>query len=803
MNEFALYLIKSACWLTGFALVYLLFLRNERFFMLKRIFLITGILASFLFPFISFHYQLEVPAPISLSFDPVQEIVPVSPVNQQQEFPGNKFDFMNMLLIVYLLGLFVFAARMIHHIFLKFKSIHNHSISNTDSAKIIRSSEYPSSFSFFNYIFINPSVKENELREIMNHELVHVKQKHWLDLLLVEFLILLQWANPFAWIYTGFIRLNHEYLADEVALRRSSDPTVYKATLLNHIFRSPVIILSNSFNYSINKNRFEMMKKIITSPYRKLKVLLILPVFAILFYAFAEPEFMYPGQNLNAIGTTDPSIAYEVKGIVLKEDGQPFQGVQIAVTGTEIRGTTDASGNFTLAGVPEGSHLVFSYRGHLTQVLKPQFSGSMTIKLLKDPEYPGIRVSSSYQNALVVIDDVISEKTKAESLRDIDPDKVAKVSVLTEKEARDKYGDKGKNGVVEIITKQKAAVLGIKVPFRRQNPGDYPTFRGESFLKFGSWLAQRIKYPADVTARGIKGRVTVNFVIQPDGTISSAAILNAPDQFLGEAVVKAVNESPRWEPAKNPEVQDPFSTSVTLKFELPDKITPDETYVVVEQMPEYPGGDAPLLKFLKNNIRYPEGAKTDKAEGRVIVRFVINTKGNVEDAVVLKGVHPLLDAEALRIVNLLSGFLPGAQGGKPVNVWYMVPVNFSLTPEEKRYWFPEPSGQASFVNPEQIPKYPGGERELFKFIAENINYPEAAKAQKIEGKVVIRFIVNTNGNVEGAVVLEGVHPSIDTEALRVVNMLKGFSPGSQGGKPVNTSYMVPITFGLPTQESSK
>jgi len=691
MNEFALYLIKSACWLTGFALVYLLFLRNERFFMLKRIFLITGILASFLFPFISFHYQVEVPAPISLSFDPVQEIVPVSPVIQQQEFPGNKFDFMNMLLIVYLLGLFVFAARMIHHMFLKFKSIYKHSISNKDSAKIIRSSEYPSSFSFFNYIFINPSVEENELMEIMNHELVHVKQKHWLDLLLVEFLRMLQWANPFAWIYTGFIRLNHEYLADEVALQRSSDPAIYKVALLNQMFRSPVISLSNSFNYSLNKNRFEMMKKIITSPYRKLKVLLIIPVFAILFYAFAEPEFKYAVHNMNAIEAADPSIAKEVKGIVLKEDGQPFQGVQIAATGTEIRGTTDDSGNFTLAGVPEGSHLVFSYRGHLTQVLKPQFSGSMTIKLLKDPEYPGIRVGTSMQNALIVIDGVISEKPYPEALKDINPDQIARMSVMRDKGALDKYGEKGKNGVVEIITKQKAAELGIKVPIRRQNPEDYPTFRGESFLKFGSWLAQRIKYPADAAARGIKGRVTVNFVIQPDGTISSATILSAPDQFLGEAVVKAVNESPRWEPAKNPEVQDPFSTSVTLKFELPDKITPDETYVVVEQMPEYPGGNAPLLDFLKNNIRYPEGAKADKAEGRVIVRFVINTKGNVEDAVVLKGVHPLLDAEALRIVNSLSGWLPGAQGGKPVNVWYMVPVTFSLTPEEKVTTAPEPS----------------------------------------------------------------------------------------------------------------
>jgi hypothetical protein len=164
--------------------------------------------------------------------------------------------------------------------------------------------------------------------------------------------------------------------------------------LLNQMYRSPVISLTNSFNYSINKNRFEMMKKIITSPYRKLKVLLIIPVFAFIFYAFAKPEIKYTGQGINSAEAVDHSVAGNVKGIVLKEIGQPFAGVQIAATGTQIRGTTDASGNFTLTGIPEDSHLVFSYRGYLTQVLKPKFSGSMTITLSKDPDYPGIRVSS-------------------------------------------------------------------------------------------------------------------------------------------------------------------------------------------------------------------------------------------------------------------------------------------------------------------------------------------------------------------------------------------------------------------------
>jgi TonB family protein len=89
-----------------------------------------------------------------------------------------------------------------------------------------------------------------------------------------------------------------------------------------------------------------------------------------------------------------------------------------------------------------------------------------------------------------------------------------------------------------------------------------------------------------------------------------------------------------------------------------------------------------MLKYISNNARYPEAAKADKAEGKVIVRFMVTSYGNAEDVTVLKGVHPLLDAEAVRVVSTLTGFEPGTQGGKPVNVWYMVPINFVMPKTE-------------------------------------------------------------------------------------------------------------------------
>ena len=101
-------------------------------------------------------------------------------------------------------------------------------------------------------------------------------------------------------------------------------------------------------------------------------------------------------------------------------------------------------------------------------------------------------------------------------------------------------------------------------------------------------------------------------------------------------------------------------------------------FVVVEEMPMYPGGDIALLNYIAENTRYPEAAKINNIKGRVIIRFCVTAKGNVSQISVLKGVDPELNAEAMRVVKTLSGFKPGKQAGKPVPVWYMVPITFAL-----------------------------------------------------------------------------------------------------------------------------
>ena len=108
------------------------------------------------------------------------------------------------------------------------------------------------------------------------------------------------------------------------------------------------------------------------------------------------------------------------------------------------------------------------------------------------------------------------------------------------------------------------------------------------------------------------------------------------------------------------------------------EITSNEPYTVVEEMPVFPGGDAALLDYLAKNTVYPEKAKENGIQGKVIVRFCITETGTISRVSVLKSVDPELDEEAIRVVKTLSNFSPARNSGKPVPVWYMVPLTFTL-----------------------------------------------------------------------------------------------------------------------------
>ena len=105
---------------------------------------------------------------------------------------------------------------------------------------------------------------------------------------------------------------------------------------------------------------------------------------------------------------------------------------------------------------------------------------------------------------------------------------------------------------------------------------------------------------------------------------------------------------------------------------------PDEIFMFAEDQPEFPGGTAALMEYLRKNIKYPSICRENNIQGRVLVTFVVNKDGTIVDPEIVKSVNPSLDKEALRVISNMPNWKPGYQRGKPVRVKYSVPVNFKL-----------------------------------------------------------------------------------------------------------------------------
>lgn len=287
-------------------------------------------------------------------------------------------------------------------------------------------------------------------------------------------------------------------------------------------------------------------------------------------------------------------------------------------------------------------------------------------------------------------------------------------------------------------------------------------------------------------------------------------------------------------------------------------IKEDKPVYGVEQMPQYPGGDEALLKFIKDNLRYPQAAAEKGIEGRVTIRFVVSKTGEVINDTVLRGLDPLCDAEALRVVKMMPTWTPGKVDGRNVPVYYTLPIVYKLqkglgedkTPllivdgTSRPYSMLKDTNQLKTANikslkvlkdssaiapygprgkngvilietktaaakldsaisqdkpvyaVEVMPQFPGGDQALLEFIKNNLRYPKSDAEFGIQGRVTVRFVVNRLGKVCDVTVIRGLSPGCDAEAVRVIKKMPKWTPGKQKGNTVSVYYTLPIVYKL-------
>lgn len=212
-----------------------------------------------------------------------------------------------------------------------------------------------------------------------------------------------------------------------------------------------------------------------------------------------------------------------------------------------------------------------------------------------------------------------------------------------------------------------------------------PTFPGGD-KKLMEWISQNLQYPQNAYDSHIQGRVIVQFLVKEDGSVGNAQIVRSVFPSLDEEALRVVRTLPKFHPAILDEKAVEYWFTIPIVFRLEDDLKShkapstksDENkiiYQAVEQMPEFPGGQAAMLKFIADNLKYPTGM-TDDFQGSVRVKFYVDTLGHVCDSQIVKGLVSALDREVLRVVSQLPEFIPGQHEGKKVNVYMNLPIRF-------------------------------------------------------------------------------------------------------------------------------
>ncbi|MEL6557130.1 MAG: M56 family metallopeptidase [Bacteroidota bacterium] len=286
-----MYFLKFSICLAMFWVFYKALLEKESFHGFKRVYLMLSPVFSLLIPLITFTTYVDpVATPVSGIMGTNTEMLPIV-----ENPSANSVNYMPYFLWgAYLTGVLIFGIQFVRNIVDLQGKIRNNHKRNLNGITRVLLQEKISPHTFFNYIFYNRQQLENDEipEEVHWHEETHAREKHSLDVLLVELLIVFFWFNPVLYLLRKSMKLNHEFLADSFVIRKGISPSQYQNTLLAFTESSSRVSFANAINYSLIKKRFIIMKKQTKKSALLVRLLLTIPMLAILIYSCSEKEVL-------------------------------------------------------------------------------------------------------------------------------------------------------------------------------------------------------------------------------------------------------------------------------------------------------------------------------------------------------------------------------------------------------------------------------------------------------------------------------------------------------------------------------
>lgn len=285
----ALYFIKSAVCLLLLLLFHRLVLQKEAMYHFNRFYLLFSVVVSFLIPLNTIEVAATQPLfepEVPIESVPAVESLGMQPVVSQAE---KSLDWKLVLTLFYGLITFALLVRFIRNINILFEKVNRNVLIKYRGENLVMLQEDCPPFSFLKYIFVSQTDFESGkfTDAILIHESTHVQEKHSWDNLLIEFLLVFFWFHPgLYWVKTA-IKLNHEFIADQAALKIIPIEK-YKLELLSMVLTGQNFGLASSLNFSLTKKRLEMMKRNTTKSMKWIKIMALVPVFASLVYFVSE-----------------------------------------------------------------------------------------------------------------------------------------------------------------------------------------------------------------------------------------------------------------------------------------------------------------------------------------------------------------------------------------------------------------------------------------------------------------------------------------------------------------------------------
>ena len=656
-----LYVIKAAITLALLYSCFFIFLSKETFHRFNRCMLVGIMLISLVMPM--FHFTTSHPTTLNEEVYIVQNYIehdttPIIVTAQQ----SHGITWIQALTWIYLAGVVLMLILTLVQA-ISLSRFMCSGVRHTDSqgnTVILHNNDVPP-FSIFRYIVMSVKDYESSRQYILTHEQEHIRLGHTYDLLLLQGMKTLMWFNPFIWFLSRDLKAVHEYEADQAVINQGIDAKSYQQLLVMKVVGNRLQPFTNNLNHGSLKKRIIMMYQKPSNRWLMLKALCAIPVAALTINTFATPIETDPVEDMvKTLETTNVPTINEVKENVLtaveRVDTTPFAIHPVRDQFDRIIGFSHegepAAGDFACT-----AEYVFINGRQATEAevrnYKTLLAGS-TFEMVKTAngtakydykDKHGIIVIHTQEastaqdddNPLILINGhevkipaniKTIDNASIAKLLNLNEDDIESITVLKDGAATAIYGDKGKNGVIEIKLKEANQI---------------------SFETIIDRLPGAEKHE--------DGSITIN----------------------GKPVKKILIEG-----------QEVYNND-------------DPIFEVTEEPAQYPGGQAALMQYVAQNIRYPKIAAENGVQGRVLVQFVIEKDGSLSNFKVVKDAKPVSDGitvnaqgttaegndipkeaygalniEALRVLRGMPNWTPAKQRGQVVRMRYTLPVTFRL-----------------------------------------------------------------------------------------------------------------------------